>query len=124
MLSQTFPGPLKHTLEFDARRMMFFFFFGCEKTPTFAYSASPISQQGNVSAALAVWSKWKRFQSPQSARVVLYLGHTNWETGSAKRHHYSSKCSPSFDFLCGSVVLLKKNASDSGWQCVELQSGT
>lgn len=101
-----------------------FFFFGCEKTPTFAYSASPISQQGNVSAALAVWSKWKRFQSPQSARVVLYLGHTNWETGSAKRHHYSSKCSPSFDFLCGSVVLLKKNASDSGWQCVELQSGT
>lgn len=31
MLSQTFPGPLKHTLEFDARRMMFFFFLGVKK---------------------------------------------------------------------------------------------
>lgn len=54
-----------------------------------------------------MWSKWKRFHSPQSARVILYLGHANWETGDAKWHHYSAKCPPSSDFLCISAVLFK-----------------
>lgn len=67
----------------------------------------------------SVWSKWKRFQSPQSARVTLYLGHTNWETGDAKWHHYPTKCSPSFDFLCISVVLFQALFIQDG----NLQSG-
>lgn len=56
----------------------------------------------------AVMSKWKQFQSPQLAHVILYLGHTNWETGNANWHHYSAKCSPPFDLLCISVVLFSK----------------
>ncbi len=70
-----------------------------------AWQSRPISLQKCFSSA-AAWSKKKRLQSPQSARVIPYLGHTNWETGDAKWHHYS-KCSPSFDFLCISVRLLK-----------------
>lgn len=83
-----------------------------------AWQSHPISPQKCISTA-AVWSKWKRFQSPQSAHVILYLGHTNWETGDAKWHHYSTKCSPSFDFLCISVILFKMLFIQGG----NLQSG-
>lgn len=54
-------------------------------------------------------SKWKQFQSPQLAHVILYLGHKNWETGNANWHHYSAKCSPPFDLLCISDVLFPKS---------------
>lgn len=81
----------------------------------YAWQSHPISQQKCISDA-AVWSKWKRFQSPQSACVILYLGHTNWETGDAKWHHYSSKCSAPFDFLCISVVFFKMLFFYLGWQ--------
>lgn len=80
------------------------------ETLKFAYRAwhsHPISQQKFISSA-AEWSKWKWFQSPQPACVTLYLGHTNQEAGDAQWHHYSTKCSPPLDFLCVSVVLLKK----------------
>lgn len=98
---QTFSRPRKHILKFDARRQMFgvFFLWKILKFAYCAWQSHPISQQKYTSNA-AAWSKWKRIQSPQSARVTLYRGHTNWETGDAKWHHCSSKCRPSFDFLC------------------------
>lgn len=113
---QTFSRPRRHILKFDARRQMVFFFsfFFWWKILKFAYCAwqsHPVSQQKYTSNA-AAWSKWKRIQSPQSARVTLYLGHTNWETGDAKWHHYSSKCRPSFDFLRISVILFKMPLSE------------
>lgn len=90
-------------------------------------------------SSAAVWSKWKRFQLLQSACVILYLGHTNWLTGDGKWHHYFTKCSPPFDFLCIFVEVskyfylrwqfaerpaAKKKKKGSGIQSLSLMSGS